>query len=106
MTRILLFLLALLAFASPVEAQRRGADFKDAIAECKGLIPITRANTAATGAWCSLLGYNSAVAIVQSGLMDATAQYIILQDSTVGSAGAALESLDLGPYSPLSVIFS
>lgn len=105
MKRSMLLISILLALNSvPAMAQRRGTDFNNSLAECKGLIPITRANTTATGAWCSMLGYNAAVAIVQSGLMDATAQYIVLQDSTVGSAVALVDSVDIGPDSTLSTI--
>lgn len=93
----LLFLTLLLAFTAPAVAQRRGTDLKANTKICKGLIPITRANTAATGAWCSLLGVRSAIAIAQGGLTDPTgAQYMVLQDSAVGVAVANIDSVDLG----------
>lgn len=104
MKNVLLVVLALFALPTVAHAQRRGTDFNNEITECKGLIPITRANTAATGAWCSMLGYNAAVAVVQSGLMDATSQYIVLQDSTVGSAVAAVDSVNVGTDSTTSVM--
>lgn len=104
MKRLMLVLVALFVLAVPLEAQRLGTNLKNEIAECKGLIPLTRANTAATGAWCSLVGYQSAVVIMQSGLMDATAQYMVLQDSTVGSAVALVDSVDVGADSTTSVV--
>lgn len=108
MTRKIWLYLTALAFVigTAVYAQQasRGTDFKNATKLCKTLIPITRANTAGTGAWCSMLGYDRAIAIVQSGLMDATAQYAVLQDSTVGVAVANKDSVDIGPDSTTTVL--
>lgn len=103
MTRFLL-LISLLLMPVAAHAQRRGNDLKADVAECKGLIPLTRANTAATGAWCSLVGYGSAVVVVQSGLMDAATQYIVLQDSAVGSAVAAVDSVAVSVDSTTSMM--
>lgn len=104
MKRIFLLLFALCVLPVAAQAQRRGTDLNASIAECKGLIPITRANTAATGAWCSLVGYQSAIVVAQSGLMDAAAQYLVMQDSTVGSAVALKDSVDVGPDSTTTTI--
>lgn len=104
MKSLLLILVTLVVFAVPAEAQRQGNDLKADVAECKGLIPATRANTAVTGAWCSLVGYGSAVAVVHSGLMDATTQYIVLQDSAVGSAVALVDSVNVATDSTLSMM--
>jgi hypothetical protein len=95
------FVLAL-GFTVPAHAQRM--DVKNIVDASKGLIPITRANTAATGAWVDLAAYSGVMFVVQSGLMDATAQYIVLQDSIVGSAVAAVDSVDIGPDSTTSSI--
>ena len=99
---ISLVVLALALSAAPAHAQR--LDPKNNVDVSKGLIPITRANTAATGPWVDLQNYAGAMVLVHSGLMDASAQYIVLQDSVVGSAVALKDSVDIGPDSTLATM--
>lgn len=96
MKRTLYLLIALvLALNSPAVAQRKGTNLKNETSIAKALIPLTRANTAATGPWISMLGYDAAIVSAQSGLMDAATQYLVLQDSTVGSAVALVDSVNV-----------
>lgn len=103
MKRMTLILFALIAFAAvPAHAQR--LDAKNIVDVSKGMIPATRANTAVSGPWIDLQNYSGAAMLVTSGLMDAAAQYIVLEDSVVGSAVAVKDSTNVGVDSTTSTM--
>lgn len=88
----------------PVAAHAQRTDLSGDVSVSKGLIPITRANTAATGAWVDLANYDGAIVIAQSGLMDAATQYLVVQDSFPGSAVANVDSVAVSVDSTTSAV--
>jgi len=97
-------ILALLCLAVPVVAQAPRADLKSDLAPAVTLTSNMRANTAATGKWVDLTGYGSADVVVERGLVEATAQYAVLQDSASGAALATVDSANIAADSTISEI--
>src|SRR3990167_1126480 len=102
MRRTILLACALLAVVAFTTAQRR--DLKSDIAVITTLTPNIRANSAATGAWVDLTGYMSAVAVVHRGLVEASSQYAVLQDSASGVAVATVDSANIATDSTVTEI--